>query len=84
MAAGRCFRGAGTKNDVFVFDPTDDYFLRLLAAGFSVELEQTEIVAAGAFLLGRCGQVCSELCEQAAERFQMLDGGCFCVVSIHR
>ena len=75
MTAGLCFQAAGSKNEVFVFDPTDDYFVSLLVAGFSVELEQTQIVAAGAFLFGRCGQVCSELREQVAERFQMFVGG---------
>ena len=56
-----------------VFDPADGDFLRLFVAGFAVELEQPQIIALRAFLFGRCGQVCSELREQAAERFQMLE-----------
>ena len=55
-----------------VFDPTDDDFVRLLVAGFAVELEQPQIVAVRAFLFGRRGQVRSVLSEQVAEPFQLL------------
>ena len=51
-----------------VFYAADDDFLRLLVAGFAVELEQTEIVAVRA-LLCRCGQV--------------FGSGCFCVLLSH-
>ena len=55
-----------------VVDPAYDDFARLFVAGLAVELEQPQIIAVGSFLPGRRDEVCSELGEQLAERFEVL------------
>lgn len=55
-----------------VVDPAYDDFPRLFVAGLAVELEQPQIIAVGSFLPGRRDEVCPELGEQLAERFEVL------------
>ena len=55
----------------FAVDPAYDYFARLFVASVAVELEQPQIIAVGSFLFRRGGEVCSELAEQLAERFEV-------------
>ncbi len=39
MRTGLFLQAGGSKSEIFVFDPTDDYFVSLCAVRFAVELD---------------------------------------------
>jgi hypothetical protein len=76
----------GVRARVYVVDPADDYLFGPRGGiVLRVEVEQPDVIAVGAFLAGRLGEMCFELREQVAECFDVVVGNvrCFPVASVH-